>query len=124
MTPVINPLWFYLMSVADDVDFVASVVVVVTTIGLTIYFFYSLANAYDVEDFIDNLKPIRKPFAIVVVLITLVGIITPSSETITKMIIAQNVTYERVEVVGDTVETVYNDIMALFEDNNSEGETE
>lgn len=45
----------------------------------------------------------------------------PTTDTLTKMIIAQNVTYERVEAVGDTVETVYNDIMALFED---KGETE
>jgi hypothetical protein len=72
------------------------------------------------DEFLHQMKKC-KPLIIVTVVTALVGIITPSSETITKMIIAQNVTYERVEAATDTVETVYNDIMALFED---KGETE
>ena len=30
------------------------------------------------------------------------------------MLVAQNVTYERVEIVGQTVEDIYNDIINLF----------
>ena len=40
----------------------------------------------------------------------------PNSNTITKMIIAQNVTYERVEVATNTVQEVYEDIMGLFKE--------
>lgn len=43
-----------------------------------------------------------------------VNIFIPSQTTIEKMIIAQNVTYERVEQAADTVTDVYNDIMDLF----------
>ena len=37
-----------------------------------------------------------------------------------KMIVAQNVTYERVEIVGDTVEDIYNDIISLVDGNEDE----
>ena len=43
----------------------------------------------------------------------------PSEETLTKMIVAQNVTVERVDMVSDTVVTVYNDIMNLFRDSGA-----
>ena len=35
----------------------------------------------------------------------------PSSATMTKMVIAKNVTYERVDTAKDVVEQVYNDIL-------------
>lgn len=123
MTPVISPWLFYLMSVADDIDFIASGILFFGLIGLLIFVVINSLGSCDLEDFIDNMTRI-KPFLIGITIATLVGIVTPSGETITKMLIAQNVTYERVEAATDTVETVYNDIMALFEDNNSEGETE
>lgn len=35
----------------------------------------------------------------------------PSSATMTKMVIAKNVTHERVDTAKDVVEQVYNDIL-------------
>lgn len=40
----------------------------------------------------------------------------PDKQTIEKMVIAQNVTYERVEQATDVVSNVYNDIMDLFKE--------
>ena len=62
-------------------------------------------------------------YTIVIFLISLFSIIfVPSSETITKMVIAQNVTYERVEVATNTVQTVYEDIMELFKESENNKE--
>jgi hypothetical protein len=44
----------------------------------------------------------------------------PDKATLTKMIVAQNVTYERVEDAANVVQTVYEDIMNLFEEDTDE----
>ena len=102
MTPVISPWVFYLISVADSLITLA---IVVACISFAWALFY--------------LTDMKKPPVLAVVLTVLsvlTSFLTPSSDTITKMIIAQNVTYERVEVAADTVQSVYEDIMSLFEE--------
>ena len=42
-------------------------------------------------------------------------LIVPSSETVMKMVIAKNVTYDAVDAAKDVVVQVYNDILALFQ---------
>ena len=44
----------------------------------------------------------------------------PTQKTLEKVLIAQNVTYERVEQAADTVTDVYNDIMDLFRESESD----
>lgn len=109
MTPVISPWVFYVMGITDRVSTVSEVLAFGSGFLLFGYLTYCL---------LDLQKPVATlvtklalPFVVSVLLMTLI----PSSATITKMIIAQNVTYERVEAATDTVETVYNDIMELFE---------
>ena len=116
MTPVISPWVFYAISVADVVKFAAAIFAIFIGIGAIIT---TLANRFDYgEDDEDYLKwkPIAKRTTIVATVCLVFAIFIPSEKTITKMIVAQNVTYERVEVVTDTVQTVYEDIMGLFED--------
>ena len=55
-------------------------------------------------------------------LITVLFIAIPTESTLTKMIVAQNVTYERVEMVGETVKDVYEDIISLVDGNNEDTE--
>ena len=52
---------------------------------------------------------------VIVVLLILIEILVPSESTIMKMLVAQNVTYERIEMVGETVQDVYNDIISLID---------
>lgn len=123
MTPVISPWVFYLMSVIDSIDafmFTMSFICVILVVLFIVLYFVE-ADSYADEDDLKRIAKNIKKSAVVFSLFAMTTCLIPSSDTITKMLIAQNVTYERVEVVGDTVETVYNDIMALFED---KGETE
>lgn len=115
MTPVISPWVFYLMPTASKVQVLALVVAIVLLIAWAIC---SLIGLFELD--LDNEMSAKamgaaKKLIAPIIVATLVYIVTPSSTTVTKMIIAQNVTYERVETVTDTVETVYNDIMELFE---------
>lgn len=124
MTPVISPIWFWLFGVSDELKFWCILVAAVATIGviacIIAIFAMSLDGGY-YEDELVKVKALLKKVTLVLVPMALLSITIPDKATLTKMLIAQNVTYERVEAVGDTVETVYNDIMALFED---KGETE
>ena len=55
----------------------------------------------------------KKILVIGIAILTL-RVFIPGTETIEKMVIAQNVTYERVEQATDVVADVYDDIMDLF----------
>ena len=125
MTPVISPIWFWLFGVSDELKFwciLISAVAIVGVIACIISIFVMSLNDY-YDDEVVKMKALLKKTTLVLVPIALLSIVIPDQSTLTKMLIAQNVTYERVEAATDTVETVYNDIMTLFEDNNSEGET-
>lgn len=115
--PVVNPIWFYLMSVCGGLAILLGVMgflaVMVGGIGCLVY--HSENDARSVQ--------LLKKFKRLVVsgLVALgVDIFIPSQITIEKMIIAQNVTYERVEQAADTVTDVYNDIMDLFREDNAD----
>lgn len=93
--PVINPIVFYWMSVTESLkDFL-----LFAGIGLCV-----LATVLSWS----------KRAVVIGVAILVIRIFIPGMETIEKMVIAQNVTYERVEQATDVVADVYDDIMDLF----------
>lgn len=123
MTPVISPWVFYAMSVVDGLNVitiaglaVSGIIIVV----LTILLLMSLDGCFEAET-VGAIKKFLKTAFIAMLISCLLTVFVPSEKTIGKMIVAQNVTYERMEVVADTVETVYNDIMGLFEDGTKDG---
>ena len=122
MTPVINPWVFYFMSVADGLGVAALIAAILLGLGwaaLTIAkIAFIVTDDYDEEEKITAklINPLGIAFAIALI----ITIFTPTSKTITKMLVAQNVTYERVEAAGDVVQEVYEDIMGLFEDGEEE----
>ena len=119
MTPVISPWIFYLMPFCDNLGFFSAVVGVVSLLGYTGVVIGHLVVANDGcrdEDDLKQFVAIEKLLKPVVIVSLLLAFLVPSEKTITKMLIAQNVTYERVEMATDTVQSVYEDIMGLFEE--------
>ena len=110
MTPVINPLVFYAIDIVDSIKNVFTAVII---FGTACLLFYIMAKYFDSEEI--NKKFVTRILAALLVLGFLLSFI-PTSATITKMILAQNVTYERVEAATNTVKDVYEDIMELFEE--------
>lgn len=108
--PVINPIVFYLMSVVDALKDFLFFVGVGALILPVIYAFVVFA---DKDDFVSAFRRVKKILVIGIAILTL-RVFIPSTETIEKMVIAQNVTYERVEQATDVVANVYDDIMDLF----------
>lgn len=110
--PVIHPIWFYLMSVCNTVKMIAIFLVFATT--LLVITCMICADEGDREG-----EAFRKRFwkrSVAGLCVSLaVSVLCPSCKTLEKMLIAQNVTYERVEQATDVVSSVYEDIMNLFE---------
>lgn len=109
MTPVVNPVWFYLMGLSTPVRGLFFTIAGVCLILAILY----VATGEDEEDKRKITK--GKKFFILTIIFGLFVAFIPTEDTITKMLIAQNVTYERIEVATDTVENVYQDIMGLFD---------
>lgn len=117
-TPIISPIWFYMMDAGRTVDFFASLIMAVTTILLVAFF---VGGAVD-NEFADS--DFRKAFKIIAILLSISAFVStaiPSQDTMMKMLIAQNITYERVEggkeMVKDTVDYIFEKI-----DENKKGE--
>lgn len=123
MTPVISPWVFYAISVASSIVAVASVVAVVVGIAYLIIKGISIAalceEGADDEGYI-KVKNIAKHLGRIALVAIILSTIVPGEKTITKMIVAQNVTYERVEAATDIVQKVYEDIMDLFAEGKEE----
>ena len=119
MTPIINPWVFYLCQVAESTRTVAVLVGVTFTAAAILMAIFSACEAdYDgteTKGFNRFCRNAKRFTICALISFTISGVI-PSEDTITKILIAQNVTYERVEAATDAVETVYNDIMELFEE--------
>jgi hypothetical protein len=120
MTPVISPWVFYLMPVCENVSFICFFLTISALIAIAFLAVGCWVKMdYGDDDSTKRLWGVIKKMVPFVVIFALLACLIPNEETITKMIVAQNVTVERVEVVSDTVVTVYNDIMNLFRDSGA-----
>lgn len=94
MKPVINPLWFWLMDVSDNLDLVLLVFGVIVAAICVVIFMNEVAES--------TTKAAKKWFVVSLIALALTGII-PSSNTITKMLIASTVTYDNIDAVKGEV---------------------
>lgn len=109
--PVINPIWFYLMSVCEAAKTLAIPASIVSCL-FVVACIECMCEGEAGEEFLKRFW--RKSVAALCISISM-AVLCPSSKTLEKMLIAQSVTYERVEQATDVVSDVYEDIMNLFE---------
>ena len=103
MEPVINPWMFYLIDVVGAIKAIGIVAMFISVITLLICFLLEEESGVAFISFI------------VLIISLLIIIFVPSSDTLIKMTIAKNVTYDAVDAAKDVVVQVYNDILALFQ---------
>ena len=114
MEPVINPLAFYLIDGASDLKWGALIFGIIIGLILFGYGAFSFDEADSKEEEKYAKKKMKTGITILIIGI-LLFLIMPSSETVMKMVIAKNVTYDTVDAAKDIVVQVYNDILALFQ---------
>lgn len=106
---IINPWIFYLIDVLSSLKGITLTAIVITlfgSIGLGTYIVvHQSCYCYGEEDrhLITKLTKILKKVLIVLCIITGVYTVTPSEETMYKMLVAQNVTYENVDKATKTI---------------------
>lgn len=111
MTPIISPWVFYLIYIVNPMRSVALIGIIVV---ISIWSLKCFMN--------DTICKFNTASKILVTFFIVIAVFLPSESTLTKMLIAQNVTYERVEMVGETVKDVYEDIISLVDSNDEDTE--
>lgn len=114
MEPVINPWVFYLIDGASGLKWGALIFGIVIGLVLLLFGAWSIDEACSKEEEKSAIKKMKTGIAILIIGFTLF-LIAPSSETVMKMLVAKNVTYDAVDAEKDVVVQVYNDIFALFQ---------
>lgn len=110
MTPIVSPWLVYLAGVSMSVR----IVLAMSSIVVFAYPFFKWMNDDPMGIPLD--KKLVKRNIIIGCIVLGLGLLTPSRETIAAMVVAQNVTYERVESAGNIVEDVYSDVIQLLID--------
>lgn len=113
MEPVINPWVFYLIDGASNLK---AALVFGILIGFLLFGYgaISIDDACSREEEKSAKKKMKTGSTICIIGVVLF-LVVPSSETVMKMVIARNVTYDVVDAAKDVVVQVYNDILALFQ---------
>lgn len=114
MEPVINPWLFYLIELADGLKLVFGGLGF--AIGVVIILMGQIESDCTYEENVKKKCRKNKKIGLAVLLVgCFVCVLIPSSDTLIKMVIAKNVTYDTVDAAKDVVVQVYNDILALFQ---------
>ncbi len=128
MTPVVPPWLFYLVYICGNLSFIFDVFSIIALIvcGITLVaniLFYADASWDEGSARIAKIisKILLKVLAPVTIALIVLSCIVPNDEVITQMIVAQNVTYDRVDDAAGVVRDVYEDIMGLL---NKDGDTD
>lgn len=119
MMPIINPRIFYLIDILSNLKGVSRFATFITVLALIIIviitaYFKVQDSCHGSEDNIEVIEILTRFFKkllIVACIAISVFIVTPSEETMYKMLVAQNVTYENVdkaqEEIKETVDYIF-----------------
>lgn len=106
MTHLINPMWFYLIGICDDLKLVMMILAVICIVVLGFIAFCYLSEHecdYPKEEK-DKVKKIIYKLSIITSIVTLLSILIPTEKTCYKMIIASQVTTENIELVTEQID--------------------
>lgn len=114
MEPVINPWMFYLIELVDGLKLIFGGLG--GAIGLVVIIIGQIDSDCTYDENVKKECKKRKKIGLAILLVgCFVCALIPSSDTLIKMTIAKNVTYDAVDAAKDVVTQVYNDILALFQ---------
>ena len=114
MEPVISPWVFYLIDNASGLKWGVLIFGVIVGFIFIMYGSFLLDEVCTKDEEKYAKKKVKTGIAILIIGFALF-LIVPSSETVMKMVVAKNVTYDTVDAAKDVVVQVYNDILALFQ---------
>ena len=90
---IINPLWFYLISVSNNLQIVCGVIACLALTAILI----SILMYPILEEF----KGLRTKLVIIGIVCAFIGILTPSKETCYQMMVASLITKDNIEITAE-----------------------
>ena len=121
MKPIINPLWFYLIGISENVAFTFGIVGgLLITIGIIIGIVLLCEGWGMNEDMVKKILKVFKKVVIIGGLLVTVSNLTPSKDTCYKMMTAALVTPNNITAVGeaatDVVDYIVDSVDRLLEE--------
>lgn len=114
MNPYIDPWFFYWTSVLNGAKILLIVIGCLCAGAAGIMGLVALANGFDIEDYKENIKMIRKPLITVLVIglvSVAVSVVLPTEETMIKMLVAKAITPDNVsngiEAIKEVVDYIF-----------------
>ena len=94
---IINPLWFYLINVSNNLQIVCGVIAGFALVIILI----SILMYPMLEDMGAKSKGLRTKLVIIGIVCTFIGILAPSKETCYQMMVASLITKENIEMTAE-----------------------
>ena len=129
MTPIVNPLWFYLIGISENIACTFWIIGgILLTIGIGIGIVTLIEHEFMKDDTVKKLLKIIKQTCIVGGLLVMIGNLTPSEDTCYKMMTATLVTPNNITAVGeaatDVVDYIVDSVDKLLEGDEAAEEYE
>ena len=114
-TPIISPWFFYITGLIEPL----TTMTVLGLLGALIIGVLAWCTVADedssAEEYKNMYNSVGKKCIILSIIFGLLFVFVPSQQTCVQMLIANNITYERLETAGSSIENIYNDIIAIAE---------
>jgi hypothetical protein len=114
-TPIISPWFFYIIGLIEPLTFITILGLVVALCVGALTWYDAVESPITKEEYDSRYKSVGKKCVILSVIFGLLLIFVPSQQVCIQMLIANNITYERLETAGSSIENIYNDIIAIAE---------
>lgn len=109
---IVDPMWFYWISVVDNVKIVLLIIASIIGCTLLVTIIATIADCDDSDEFWQEFKKCKGlQLAAFTVCLILIVCLMPSSETLIKMEIAKHATYENATIAIEKIEEVAKEII-------------
>lgn len=127
MGPVINPMFFYWLSIVDNLVVIVCSIATIGSILILVAMILPLLmidGDASVEKFTKTV--LKKINIIIISILVFIAIFIPTKETLIEMEVAKNITYDRldkvVEIGKDLKTTLKSDIIDIIKTINADGD--
>lgn len=111
---IISPMSIYLLGLVDSllpILFIGAI----APLFVALFVWMEVDTAYDMsENKKQNYINFAKRCVVISVVMSVLWVITPTKETIIQMLIAKNITVDKVQIASEVVEKVYKDIIGVI----------
>ena len=114
-TPIISPWFFYIIGLIEPLITISALGLFGALLIGALAWCAAVDEDTREEEYKNMYNAIGKKCIILSTIFGLLFIFMPSQQTCIQMLIADNITYERLEAAGSSVEDIYNDIITIAE---------